>query len=182
MTTTPRLATRYHPLLVALHWILAVLILGLLAAGFFVLARTSGTTPEKLNVLEVHMAGGMLVLALTLVRLVTRLVTAQPPESNDDPRLALLARITHWTFYVVVIAMVVTGYATGLIAGLPDIVFARNGAPLPQDFDVYPTFIAHKRLAIVLVALIALHIAAVIYHQMMKRDALLRRMGFGRRW
>ena len=77
--------------------------------------------------------------------------------------------------------MVGTGYATGILAGLPDIVFARSGAPLPADFLIYPTQRAHNAIAIVLVAFIALHVLAALYHQFVRRDGLFRRMGFGAR-
>ena len=42
-----RLVSRYHPLLVALHWLLAVLIILMLAGGFFLLARLANADPQK---------------------------------------------------------------------------------------------------------------------------------------
>jgi cytochrome b561 len=74
-----------------------------------------------------------------------------------------------------------TGFATGLAAGLPEIVFAGSGAPLPQSFAAYPTFQVHFWLATLLVGLIALHVGAALHHQLVQRAGLLRRMGFGRR-
>jgi len=52
-----------------------------------------------------------------------------------------------------------TGYATAIVAGLPDIVFASSGDPLPPTFAIYPTWVAHFCLAAVLVSLIVLHVA-----------------------
>jgi cytochrome b561 len=49
--------SRYHPLLVTLHWVLAVLIIAALAVGFFRLAATPNSDPQKIGVLRVHMAG-----------------------------------------------------------------------------------------------------------------------------
>lgn len=48
--------TRYHPLLVTLHWLLAVLIIAALGVGFFVLAAQPNDDPAKIRVLLVHMA------------------------------------------------------------------------------------------------------------------------------
>ena len=45
--------TRYHPLLVALHWLLAFLIIAALFAGFFLLARMPNSDPQKIRVLLV---------------------------------------------------------------------------------------------------------------------------------
>ena len=174
-------ASRYHPLLVALHWLLALLILAMLAVGYLVLAQTPNGTPGKLDVLQWHMAGGMLVLALMLLRLGVRLATARPaPASAGVPALDRLAGVLHLGFYLLVAAMVVTGYVTGLLAGLPKIVWQRSGAPLP-DFERFPTFTAHGWLAAILLAAVALHVAAAAYHQFVRRDGLMARMGFGRR-
>lgn len=107
-------ASRYHPLLVALHWLLAALILAALAVGFFGLAAMPNADPQK-------------------------------------------------------------------IAGLPEIVFAESGAPLPMSFAVYPTFQAHFWLAALLVVVIVLHVGAALYHQLVHMDGLLARMSFGRR-
>jgi cytochrome b561 len=170
-----KLASRYHPLLVALHWLLAVLILAALAVGFCVLATMPNAQPAKIAVLRWHMAGGMLILALMLVRFMVRLVTAKPAPVNR------LAPIAYYGFYLLVVLMVGTGFATGLLAGLPEIVFAQSGAPLPATFAVYPTFQAHFWLATLLTALVVLHVVAALYHQLVRRDGLLRRMGLGRR-
>lgn len=174
-------ASRYHPLLVALHWLLALLILGLLALGFLVLAQTPNGDPGKLDVLQWHMGVGMLVLALTLVRLGVRLATARPaPASVGRPALDRLAGLLHLGFYLIVVAVVVTGYVTGLLAHLPQIVWQRSGAALP-DFGRFPTFVAHGWLAGILLAAIVGHLAAALYHQFVRGDGLLARMSFGRR-
>ena len=170
-----KLASRYHPLLVTLHWLLAVLILLALAVGFLGLAAMENADPRKVTVLRWHMAGGMLILALMIIRLVVRLATAKPAPANR------LAPVVHWGFYLLVVLMVGTGFATGLAAGLPEIVFAGSGAPLPQSFAAFPTWVAHFWLATLLLGFIVLHVGAALHHQLVRRDGLLRRMGFGRR-
>lgn len=173
--------SRYHPLLVTLHWLLAFLIIAMLIVGFFVLDPVSNSDPRKLDVLEVHMAVGMLILALMIIRFVVRLWTARPAHATTGyPLLDRLAPVSHYGFYVLVLLMTGTGYATALLAGLPDIVFARSGAPLPSTFHIYPTREAHGYIATVLVGFIALHVLAAIYHQFVRKDGLLRRMFFGR--
>src|SRR5262249_19680333 len=101
---------RYHPFLVVLHWLLALLIIAALCIGFFGLARVSNAGPQKLAVLRLHMAGGMLILALMLMRLVTRWLTAHPAPLALGHRLAdRLAPLTHYGFYALVLLMVGTG-------------------------------------------------------------------------
>lgn len=174
--------SRYHPLLVTLHWLLAVLIAGALGLGFFGLAAMPNTDPRKIAILRLHMAGGMLILALMVIRFIVRLWTARPAKAmTGRPLLDRLAPVSHYGFYVLVLAMVGTGYATGILAGLPAIVFGGSGDPLPPSFAIYPTRVAHGYLAAFLAGLIAVHVLAACYHQFVRKDALLRRMLFGRR-
>jgi len=57
------LVSRYHPLLVALHWILAMLIIAALALGALVMVKIPNTDPMKLEALRSHMIGGSLILS-----------------------------------------------------------------------------------------------------------------------
>ena len=173
------LASRYHPVLVALHWLLALMIVGLLCLGFFVLANMPNTDPKKLDILVWHMAGGMFVLALMILRLIIHLWSARPAKAaTGSPPLDRLASIAHYSLYVIVFLMIATGWSTGwLISG----VFQPNGEHLPDSFAVFPTFRVHAALAALLTILIAAHVAAAHYHQFVLKDGLFRRMWFGER-
>jgi cytochrome b561 len=173
---------RYHPLLATLHWLLAVLIVAALGLGFFGLATTSNADPRKIDLLLVHMAGGMLILALMLVRLIVRARTSHPPKATaGHPVLDRIAPLLHGGFYVLVLAMVATGYTTGILAGLPATVFAGSGDKLPPTFAIYPSWVAHFYLATLLVALIVVHVLAALYHHFVRKDGLFQRMSLGRR-
>lgn len=163
MAAQPPVA-RYALALIVLHWLLAVMVIGLLAIGFLVLALTPNDAPREIAVLRIHMMGGMFVLALTVVRLLVRLFTRRPPEG----RRAWL----HLAFYAVTIAMSVSGFATGWAAGLPGILWAGTGDPMPADFTAYPTFIAHMLLGAGLTAMIAWHVWGAL------KGRVLRRMWF----
>ena len=172
-------ASRYQPMLVALHWLLALMIIGLLCLGFFVLANMPNTDPKKLDILVWHMAGGMFVLVLMILRLIIRICSARPATATTgSPPLDRLASIAHYSLYGIVFLMIASGFSTGyLIRG----VFQPNGEPLPNTFGVFPTFQAHAVLATLLAVLIAAHVAAALYHQFALKDGLFRRMWFGKR-
>ncbi len=175
--------SRYHPLLVTLHWLLAVLIIAALTIGFFFLAAMPNSDPRKIGILLLHMAAGMLILVLMGIRFIVRLRTARPASATTGyPLLDRLAPISHYGFYLLVLLMVATGYATAILAGLNRIVFQGSGDPLPPSFTIYPTFVAHALLATVLAGAIVLHTLAACYHQLVRKDGLLRRMLFGRRF
>ena len=75
--------TRYHPLLVALHWLMALLIIVALAAGGLVLGNMAPDNPDKITGLAGHMAVGMTIGVLLILRLATRLRTALYTTSVD---------------------------------------------------------------------------------------------------
>ena len=173
------IASRYQPVLVALHWLLALMIIGLLCLGFFVLANMPNADPRKLDILVWHMSGGMLVFALMILRAIIRRWSARPAIAvTGSSLLDRLASMAHYSFYAIVFLMIATGWTTGwLISG----VFAPNGGSLPDSFSVFPSFQAHAVLATLLVLLIVVHVAAALYHQFVLRDGLFRRMWFGKR-
>jgi cytochrome b561 len=173
---------RYNPLLVALHWLLAFLIIIALVFGSLRLAEMPNDDPEKLFALRAHISVGMAILVLMIVRLVTRVFTAKPPPASTGHALAdRLGVVTHWMFYLLVFAMVGSGLAMARMAGLPAIVFGGSGAPLPADFGIYAPRIAHGIIATLISLLLAVHVAAALYHQFVLRDGLFRRMWFGSR-
>jgi cytochrome b561 len=70
-----------------------------LALGFFGLAATPNADPGKIDILRVHMEGGMLILALMVVRFIVRLQTARPDgATTGHPFLDRIAPITHADF------------------------------------------------------------------------------------
>jgi cytochrome b561 len=175
------MVSRYHPALVVLHWLLALLIIAALALGALVMVKIPNTSPMKLEALRSHMFGGSGILALMLIRLVIRTRTAHPaPASAGHPLFDWLAWASHRLFYVTVVAMASSGIIMALQTGLFDTVFLGQGQ-LPADFWAFPIRSVHYALSRLLMTLIAVHIVAALYHAFALRDGLLGRMFFGRR-
>ena len=174
--------TRYHPALVALHWLLAILIVAALALGALVMAKLANSDPHKLEALRAHMSGGALILILMLARLFIRRRTAHPaPTTAGHPFLDRAAWLSHRLFYVAVIGMGASGIVMALETRLPWVVFLDEGT-LPADFWAFPVRYVHYGFSRVLMALIVLHVAGALYHALILRDGLLKRMIFGRRY
>lgn len=174
--------TRYHPVLVALHWLIAFAVLVALGMGTFVLKELPNTAPLKIDGLGDHMIAGISILVLMVIRLFVRLFTQKPqPATTGNPALDKIARLMHYAFYVVVFLMAFSGIGIAVQAGLPDIVFFGSGAPLPETFAIYPPRIGHGIFAKLLMALIVMHVGAALFHQFVRKDRLLSRMWFGRR-
>jgi cytochrome b561 len=157
-----------------------MLVLALVAGGVL-LEGTPNSDPAKLDSLRAHMTLGGAILVLMLIRLAVRAFTRTPAPANPEGSVpALVARLTHWGLYAVAIAMAASGVALSVAAGLPGIVFGGEGA-LPPDFSAYAPRAVHGAIAKVLMALIALHVAAALWHAAVKRDGLMARMWFGPR-
>jgi cytochrome b561 len=67
-----------------------------------------------------------------------------------------------------------------ILAGLNKIVFQGSSDPLPPSFALYPTFVSHFYIGMLLVGFITLHVLAALYHQLVRKDGLFQRMFFGR--
>ncbi|MEQ5787178.1 cytochrome b/b6 domain-containing protein [Erythrobacter sp. NFXS35] len=171
--------TRFHPLLVGLHWVIAVLIIGNLAAGKLLLDNLADSDPEKLDVLRLHMLGGLAILGLLVFRLVTRFATAKPGPAHESGPLKWLTAANHAALYLAALAMTVTGLGMAQLAGLFPLL---EGKPvtLPEDWSAIAPHAGHELFSGVLIGLILLHFAGALYH-MLKRDGVAGRMWFGKR-
>lgn len=174
--------TRYHPALVALHWLMALMIVMGLIFGKFLLSPMDIANPEKAQGLAGHMTIGLLVGALLIIRFILRLTSKTPPHAKTGN--AFLDRVgaaTHWVLYLLVALMVMSGIGTAFNAGLFQIAFGGSGDPIPGNLTDLRPRIAHGLVSNLLFTLVALHFAAALYHQFHLRDGLFRRMWFGKR-
>jgi cytochrome b561 len=173
--------TRYHPLLVVMHWLMALLIFIALAGGALVLVKIPNTDPMKVEGLRYHMIGGVLLLVLMQARLVIRIRTAHPVRaSTNSSVLDRVAWFSHRLFYVLVLGQAGSGLYLALQAGLPNVVFGGHGA-LPANFWVFPVRSVHYVISRLLMVLITAHVVGALYHTFILRDGLLHRMWFGKR-
>jgi cytochrome b561 len=171
---------RYHPLLVVLHWLLALAIIASLAYGALVMVDIPNASPMKIGALRIHVTLGILILVLMIFRAIVRYFTSHPPAASGSPALDFLALASHHLFYATVFALAGSGVTMALETGLFDVVYGGHGA-LPADFWAFPVRTAHYVLSRLLMALIAFHVLAALYRSFALRDGLLSRMSFGRR-
>jgi cytochrome b561 len=167
---------RYGSVAIAIHWLTAVAIAFVFIAGF---AAANTTDPARLpEILVIHVSLGLLVFALTLLRIVWWLAADRRPAplENQPAWQEGLAWLVHRAIYLIIVLMASSGIATIVLSGAIPHLLA--GEPLP-DFSSLVPRIAHGVMARLLLALLALHIGAALYHQFVRRDHLLGRMGVG---
>lgn len=168
---------RYGAVATAMHWVTAAAIFGLLGSG---LMLEEAAPAAKTQLLRVHAAVGILVFVLTLLRLSWwAFADRRPEEPAGQPRWqALAARTVHRLFYAVTLLMGASGIAMLALSGAASILFLGGAGALP-DFNLYPPRIPHGLGAWAMMGLIAVHVGAALYHQFVRRDRLLERMGIG---
>lgn len=172
--------SRYHPVHVALHWLMFLLVVMMLGIGKFVLPGVPVDNPQKPFMLQTHAYIGGLIAVLLVIRLVLRFTTRRPaPADAGNAFLNFVAKAVHFLLYLLLIGMAVSGLGMFQQANLPAIF--SGAAPYPQDFFVYLPRIGHGLTSTLLLLLIVLHVGAALYHQFIRKDNLLSRMWFGKR-
>jgi cytochrome b561 len=184
---SPPISLRYSGTAVALHWLLALMILGSLGVGWY-MSDIPGLTPLKLKLYNWHKWAGVTILALSILRLAWRL-THRPPAlpaaiEQAMPSWQLRAyHATHTLMYVLFFAVPLAGWAYSSMAGFPIVWFGVIPLPdfVPVDKELAETFKpVHAVLAYTLLALVVLHVGAALKHHFVDRDGLLARMRPGR--
>lgn len=159
----------------ALHWTIAALVLTSLVGGWVVLRGTADTDPTKLGSLARHMAIGVTIGALTLVRLVVRRRGRRvPPPGEVLKGLERLAPVLHGLSYLLLLGMAASGLATAITTGLNQVVFGGGGL-IPPGVAASPSRAAHAAIAWLILGFIVLHVGAVVWHHL-RGERILRRM------
>jgi cytochrome b561 len=170
--------TRYQPLLVSLHWLTVLLVFAAFGLGKFMSGQPNEAT--KIPLLAAHMALGLVTLLVIIVRFVVRLRLPRPAQaSTGNALLDKLGEVVHYALYLLVFLMSISGMSLSMQAGLTPIVFGGSGASLPADFYAFSARLLHGFVAPALFLLILLHVGAAFYHQLVLKDNLFARMGYG---
>ena len=180
---SPSAGRRYSTGAMILHWLIAIAVI-----MNWQIAETAHDLPKELGreVMGYHMAWGMTILVLTVLRIVWRLTHRPPPYSSHLKSWEVaLARVTHSIFYILLISLPVLGWVAMSAYGNAISVFGWfdwPALPLPKDPDgAGAVFDIHETLAKAMLLLILLHVAGALKHTLYDRDGnLFRMLPFGR--
>lgn len=175
-----------------LHWVMAVMIIGMLGFGFWLALAYNPGDIAKLSQVQLHKSFGFCVFVLACLRIVLRAVMPTPAMPAGTPPLyALAARAAHLALYGLMLAIPLTGWLGASSSpyndpgymNIPNEVFGLF--PMPDPYpegshavsDGYMT--AHFYLALTLLVILAGHVAAALKHALVDRDGVMRRMWSG---
>jgi cytochrome b561 len=161
---------RHDPATIALHWISALLV-----AVLWTIGQTNG--PLRIDYRSVHIVLGAALGVVLLARLAWRLMRRETLPPIDHGLLLVIARITHWLLYALLIIAVALGIANVWVRG--DVIFNMFQVPAydPGNRALIHLIGGWHALAANAVLIVAgAHAAAALFHHYILRDATLRRM------
>jgi cytochrome b561 len=161
-----------------LHWLMAILLLGLLALGFYM--HDLPLSPVKLQLYAWHKWAGVSAFLLALLRLIWRL-THRPPALPDNmpKRLQLIAHAGHLGLYGLMFAIPLSGWLMSSAKGFQTVWFGILPLPdlLAKDKALGDLLqISHEALNFVFIALLVGHIGAALKHHLIDKDDILTRI------
>jgi len=167
---------KYNLVARIVHWVIAVAIITEIVLGL-----GSDAFRDTFPVMPIHKAIGMTVLVLSLFRLYWRISHPAPPLPASMPRWQVgLAHALHWLFYIMIIAVPLSGWIFSSAGkyplewfGLFDIpkLPVMKGSPLAEAAHA-----GHELMGKLFIPLILVHVGAALFHQFVQKDGVLRRM------
>ena len=170
--------TTYTPVAKGLHWLMAAMILGLLALGIYM--SDLPLSPQKLTLYSWHKWAGVTVFVLVWLRLLWR-ITHRPPALPEtlSPLTRLAAHAGHAALYGLMVAIPLTGWLMSSAKGFQTVWFGVLPIPdlLGRDRELGDLLQqVHKLLNLLLMLTLAGHVAAALWHHFVLKDDTLRRM------
>lgn len=171
---------RYGTIAQSFHWIVALLVIGLLCVGLYMTGLKPG--PDMFKIYALHKSVGIVVLGLAVLRLIWTLSNPHPhalPTHQKWERF--LAKLVHVFLYFAIIAMPLSGWIMSSAKGFPVNLFGIEGLTLPDLVSTDKNIARsagqfHEFAAYALIAAIGLHFAGAMKHHVIDKDGTLRRM------
>jgi cytochrome b561 len=168
---------RFAPIQRFLHWLMAICILAMLFIG---VGMVSTILPKYLGLIELHKTLGIILLILVVIRIVARWRYGAPPLPASLPApIKLVAVLSHYLLYTLMVVMPLLGWAMLSAADYPVVLFGGLRLPpiLPQS-ELLHTVLwdAHHYLGLLFYAVVLAHLSAALMHALIRRDGVFEAM------
>lgn len=162
-----------------MHWIVAVLVLLMIPAGF-VMTREGISRPLQDTLFLFHKNSGVILFAIVVVRLIYRQVNPPPALPDHVPGWQRLAAdISHRLLYVALFVMPISGYVRVRAGGFPieglDALGVGTFVPRSDSLAAFAQSV-HFFTAFFIVGLVTVHVGAALQHAVLRRDGVFFRM------
>lgn len=167
---------------IALHWIMAVLVIGLYFLGEYIVDLSYYDVEYK-TMPALHKSFGALMFLLLLMRIVWTLSHTRPrPATGASRAEVVMAKLAHFMIYILMIIIPLSGYLISTADGRPIEVFSLISIPAIETGLERQEELAgqvHAISASILMLLVVVHALAALKHHFINRDETLIRM-FGK--
>lgn len=179
--------TTYAWPIVALHWLMSVSFIAMLASGLIMVQENLLPDQMRWTFYGLHKASGIVLLCAFIVRLAMRLKFGMPSWPKSMPKFDKVA--AHWghkILYVLMLIIPLTGWLMSSYAQYkPNIdmfgLFKWPHFPVEKNHDIADMLSGlHEFFAFVLIGVVMLHVAAVVKHFVVDKENVLKRMWFGK--
>ena len=167
--------TEYGLISKLLHWVSAILLLIQIPLGFYLVDLDFG--PERLNTENIHVVVGLTIFYLVIFRLINNILNPTPKlEPNIFKGQKLLAKLNHMLLYVTILSITISGILKKLFNGETLIIFFKK-IRIQDNFELGELFYdIHIFSNYLMIALIVIHLIAVIAHKLFFNDNLLKKI------
>jgi len=176
------MTARYTRTAQALHWTLALLLVGMVSLGLYM--HELELSPLKLQLYSYHKWAGVSVFLLVLARLTWRATHRPPPlPAGTAPLVRIASSVAHALLYLLMLAIPLSGWLMSSAKGFQTVWFGVLPIPdlIGKDADLGERLAElHEALNFTLIGLVAIHVAAALKHHFIDGDGLLHRMWPGR--
>ena len=167
--------TEYGIISKLLHWLSAILLLIQIPLGFYLVDLDFGE--ERLSIENIHIIIGLTIFYLVIIRLLNKIFN---PTPKLDPSIfkgqRFIAKLNHILLYVAILSITISGILKKLFNGETLVIFFKE-IKIQDNFELADQFYnIHIFSNYVIIALIALHISAVIIHKIFFNENLLKKI------
>ena len=167
--------TEYSLISKLLHWASAIILFVQIPLGFYLVDLDFG--PERLNIENIHVLVGLSIFYLVIIRLINKIISTSPKlEPSIFKGQKFLAKSNHILLYVTILSITISGIFKKLFNGETLVILFRE-IEIIENFEVADFFYdIHIFSNYLLIALIIIHILAVIVHKLFFGDNLLKKI------
>lgn len=163
-----------------LHWTMALAIVAMFALGLW-MVDLDYYSPYYHSAPDIHKSVGIILLIALAVRFAWRIGNVKPSDDDLSPLERAGARVVHWGFYPLLLALMVSGYLISTADGRPIDVFGLFSVPSPGENKGLEDAAGkvHEWLSYAVMAIAAVHTAGALKHHVIDRGRSLSRMWSG---
>ena len=167
--------TEYGIISKVLHWLSAIVLLIQIPLGFYLVDLDFGE--ERINIENIHITLGLVIFYLIIIRLVNNILN---PTPKLDPSIfkgqRFLAKMNHVLLYMAILSITISGILKKLFNGETLTIIFKE-IKIKDNFELADQFYTiHIFSNYTLIALISIHLMAVIIHKLFFGDNLLKRI------